>query len=110
MTETLANKLETNRQFVSNCRRIAGNAGAHRFANTDAGNDAYEAKMTFLASLEKEVLPIRAKVEAELLEEHQDMLVAIAVEQEQAARAAERIKFNSIVGDVAKSVKADMAQ
>jgi hypothetical protein len=70
----------------------------------------YPAMMAFLATIESEALPNRAKVEAELAQEHQDFLTALAMEQEQAARAAERLKFNAIVGDLSKTLKSDLAQ
>jgi hypothetical protein len=98
-TIELAAALEDNRQFVDNCQRIAGNPSAHRFANMEAGNDAYEAKRAFLESITSDpaVLPERAAERAKLLEEQNDERVALEVEMERARLADQRIKFNRII-------------
>jgi hypothetical protein len=99
--EILTSALEENRNFVFSCRKCANNPKAHQFANTQAANDSYEVKKEFLESITSDpsVLKERAVELKALQEEQKEEQIALEIEREQAERAAERIKFNRIIGE-----------
>lgn len=109
-TDQLADTLEANHKFVASCRAVANNPGAHRFANTEAGNDAYEAMMAFRQTISDEAVPARREAEKEILAEYEEMRIALEVEAEKAKLADARLKANAMIESYSKTLAEDLAQ
>lgn len=98
--EELVQTLEANDKFVDACHKFSDktkNGKARQFTNTEAGKEAWEAKMAFLESISSDpnILPERMADRAELKREQDEERLAWELQREADEKNARRMALRA---------------